>query len=114
MRIGDTTMSTIEWALGAEAERQRVTANNIANMNTPGFRSSRVDFESSLASALDSNGRDTATFTTRAANTPQNINGNDVELESETQILGKSNLHYQALSQALSMKFGVMRSAIGR
>ncbi|MCM0753638.1 flagellar basal body protein [Desulfovibrio aminophilus] len=32
-------------ALGAFSVAQQVTANNIANVNTEGFRSSRVDFE---------------------------------------------------------------------
>jgi flagellar basal-body rod protein FlgB len=114
MRVGDTTMSTIEWALSAESERQRVTSNNIANVNTPNFRSSRVDFESSLSSAMASGGRDAPTVSTHQAGTPQNINGNDVALEEETQILNKSNLHYEALADALSLKFNVMRAAIGR
>ena len=114
MRVGDTTMSTIEWALGAEAERQRVTANNIANVNTPNFRSSRLDFESNLEAAMQSGGRTAPTYSTRPANTLLNINGNDVALEEETQILNKSNLHYEALSNALSLKFNVLRAAIGR
>lgn len=114
MRVGDTTMSTIEWALSAESERQRVTSNNIANVNTPYFRSSRVDFEASLNQARMSGGRDAPVTTTRQAGTPQNLNGNDVALEEETQILNKSNLHYEALANALSLKFNVMRSAIGR
>ena len=114
MRVGDTTMSTIEWALGAEAERQRVSANNIANINTPGFRASRVDFESSLAAAIETNGATAPNATTHAANTPQNINGNDVALEDETMILRKSSLHYDALAEALSMKFSTLRAAMGR
>lgn len=114
MRIGDTTMSTIEWALSAESERQRVTANNIANVNTPGFRSSRVDFEQSLANAMTTQGGAVARLTTRAAATPQNINGNDVALEQETTILNQSNLHYEALSSAITMKFTALRSALGR
>jgi flagellar basal-body rod protein FlgB len=114
MRVGDTTMSTIEWALSAESERQRVTSNNIANVDTPNFRSSRVDFEDSLTQALASGGKDAPQTTTRQAGTPQNINGNDVALEEETQILNKSNLHYEALANALTLKFNVMRAAIGR
>ena len=114
MRVGDTTMSTIEWALSAESERQRVTSNNIANVNTPDFRSSRVDFEANLAEAMQSGGRTAPEVSTHQANTPKNINGNDVALEEETQILNKSNLHYEALSSALSLKFNVLRAAIGR
>jgi flagellar basal-body rod protein FlgB len=114
MIIGDGTMTTIEWALTAESERQRVTAHNISNVNTPGFHSSRLDFEQSLANALDASSNHTATIDTHAANTPQNINGNDVSIEDETMILEKSSIHYDALVQAMNFKFAAMRSAIGR
>jgi flagellar basal-body rod protein FlgB len=114
MRVDDSTMRTIEWALSAETERQRVSANNVANINTPGFRSSRVAFESSLADALRPGGSGVAARSTGSANTPVNLNGNDVVLEEETMILNKSGLHYEALSQALTMKFSALRASIGR
>ena len=56
MRVGDTTMSTIEWALSAESERQRVTSNNIANVNTSGFKSSRATFSETLAQTIRGGG----------------------------------------------------------
>ena len=112
MRVEDTTMRTIEWALGAESERQRVSAHNLSNVNTPGFRSSRLSFESSLSDAQEGGG--VARRSTHAAGTPQNLNGNDVLLEDETMILNKSALHYQALSTALTMKFSSLRAAVGR
>ena len=46
--IGDATMSALHAALSGLAQRQRVTADNIANINTPGFLAGKVDFESSL------------------------------------------------------------------
>lgn len=114
MRVEDTTMRTIEWALSAESERQRVSAHNIANVNTPGFRSGRVAFESSLATALRNGGSGVASRSSHAAGTPTNLNGNDVLLEEETTLLNKSALHYEALSTALTSKFTALRSAIGR
>ena len=38
--------------MDAAAQRTRVTANNLANVNTPGFTRSRVVFEEELAEAL--------------------------------------------------------------
>jgi flagellar basal-body rod protein FlgB len=35
--IGDTTTATLHAALAGLAQRQRVTADNIANVQTPGF-----------------------------------------------------------------------------
>jgi flagellar basal-body rod protein FlgB len=114
MLFVDKSTQSIEWALSAESERQRVTANNIANVNTPGFRSSRVDFESSLSQAMQSGDPTKAQVTESAANTPVNLNGNDVTLEDEMQNLTKSSIHYDALVQALNMKFNLVRTAIGR
>ena len=113
MRVEDTTMRTIEWTLTAESERQRVAAHNLSNVNTPGFRSSRLSFESSLAEAQRGGGG-VARRSTQASGTPQNLNGNDVLLEDETMILNKSALHYEALTTALSNKFNALRASIGR
>lgn len=114
MLFVDKSTQAIEWALSAVSERQRVTSNNIANANTPGFRSSRVDFESSLSRALKNGDPSSARVSETAANTPVNLNGNDVTLEEELQNLTKASIHYDALVQALSMKFGLVRTAIGR
>lgn len=111
--FSDLTTTAVEWALTAQSERQRVHANNIANVNTPGFRSSRLHFEKNLAVALDAGDLDVARYQISAANTPQNINGNDVALEQETTSMMKSGIHYDALVQALNFKFSALRSAIG-
>ncbi len=41
-------------ALDSVSHRQRMTAQNIANVMTPGYRAQRVHFEDSLASAVQS------------------------------------------------------------
>ena len=48
--ITDLALQQRPWQ--APALRQQVLANNLANANTPGFKRSDVDFESTLASAL--------------------------------------------------------------
>lgn len=108
----DTTTWAIEHALDAVAMRQRVVSHNIANSVTPGFRSKRVDFESSLARALDSRSRD-ADVSMRAANTGPGINGNDVSLEEESALLLRSEILYEALIAAENHKLGIIRTAIG-
>jgi flagellar basal-body rod protein FlgB len=113
MIFTDTTTAAVEWALSAESERQRVSANNVANVNTPGFKSTRVAFEESLAGALESGRPSAAKVTTSAANNIAMPDGNDVSLEQETSILMQSGIHYDALVQAFNFKIGALRSAIG-
>jgi flagellar basal-body rod protein FlgB len=108
----DTTTWALERALDAVAERQRVASHNIANSVTPGYRSTRVDFEESLARALKSGGG-TAGVTYRNANTAVGINGNDVALEEESALLLRSEILYEALVSAENYKLGLIRTAIG-
>jgi flagellar basal-body rod protein FlgB len=114
--FGTSSMTAIEVALAGVAERQRVASHNIANVNTPGFRSSRVAFEAQLAEALERGVDSVARVrpTDVRANTPINTRGNDVALELENQTLITAGLQYEALVNALNHKFGVLRTALGR
>ncbi len=113
--LDDTTTRAIELALAGVSHRQRATAHNVANVNTPGFHSGRVRFEDELAEALRA-GRslDDVEIRRVAANTPVNTRGNDVALEEESRILIESGIQYEALVHALNHKLSVIRSAIGR
>ena len=110
----DAVTTAVERALGGVAERQRVTANNIANISTPNFRASRVQFEDSLAAAIERGEPGDAGPTITPANTSVDTNGNDVQLEEETTILVKSGLQYEALVNALNYKLGLIRTAVER
>ena len=109
----DLATSAIERALDGVATRQRVSAHNIANVATPGFRASRVAFEDDLAAAIGRGAPSTADPSVLAANTPARADGNNVVLEDETQIMVTSGLHYEALVQALNYKLSVLRTAVG-
>ena len=109
------SLTAIEVALNGVAERQRVTAHNIANVNTPGFRSARVEFESELNRALDrGRGVGNVAATTVGANTPVNVRGNDVALEEENRELITSGIQYEALVNAMNHHFTLLRTAVGR
>jgi flagellar basal-body rod protein FlgB len=114
MLFVDRTTQAVEWALKAQSERQRVVAHNIANVNTPGFRAGQLDFEGSLAEALSRRNGGVARAQHSATNDPVGLNGNNVSLEKELEALDKSNLHYDALTSALTAKFNQLRTAIGR
>jgi flagellar basal-body rod protein FlgB len=111
--IGDNTSTTLHAALSGLAQRQRVTADNIANINTPGFLAGRVDFESSLKGALGQ-GETPAingAYTARSLE-PTNTNGNNVNLDQETVIATETGLRYQLALNALDGKYNVMRTAL--
>ena len=109
----DSTGSALYAALNGLAARQRVVANNVANVETPGFIAGRVSFEDSLRTAI-ARGRagDTSVSTLRSTD-PVNVNGNNVSLDTEVVSLTKTDLAYQLMVSALNSKFGLLRTAIG-
>jgi flagellar basal-body rod protein FlgB len=110
----DSTGSVIYAALNGLAARQRVIANNVANVETPGFIAGRVSFEDSLRSAI-ANGDEASTISvsTRSSTDPVNVNGNNVSLDNEVVGLTQTDLAYQLMIQAINQKFGLLRTAIG-
>jgi flagellar basal-body rod protein FlgB len=113
MLIEDSTMAALHSALSGLAERQRVTADNIANINTPGFLAGRTDFETALQGAI-SNGETPAVSggTVSRSLEPTNTNGNNVNLDSETVISTETGLRYQLALNALDGKYSLLRSAL--
>jgi flagellar basal-body rod protein FlgB len=111
--IADATSTALHAALSGLAQRQRVTADNIANVNTPGFLAGRTDFESALSGAL-SNG-ETPTVSGGAvvrSLEPTNTNGNNVNLDSETVIATETGLRYQLALNALDGKYSLLRTSL--
>ena len=113
--IGDVTMATAEYALRGLTQRADVRAHNLANVNTPNFRAMRVDFESSLRSALAQG--DVAGVAAPNTVVDPNLpgpNGNTVSMEGEMVGQMKDNLLRSAMVQAFNFKATAMRTAMGR
>lgn len=108
----DRVTSGIETALDAVSLRQQISANNIANMNTPGFKASRVEFEANLSRAMATGDPSRSRASVVAAQTAESPDGNTVNMADEQAILVKSGLHFDALVHALNYKFSTLRTAI--
>lgn len=110
--VGDVTTAVIHAALRGLAQRQRVIADNVANIDTPGFLAGKVDFESHLQDALATGNDAAATPTTTRSLAPTRTDGNNVNLDEETVDAVKTNLQYQTMVEAMNAKFRLMRTAI--
>ena len=112
--VGDTTTAALHAALSGLAERSRVTADNIANINTPSFLAGRTDFESALKNSLSSGTMPSISggSVARDVETPTNTNGNNVNLDSETVIATETGLRYQLALNALDGKYSLLRTSM--
>ena len=112
MPMSDVTMTAIHAALNGLAARQRTIADNVANVETPGFLARKVDFERSLQGAMAAGRPDATRMTTSLSTDATNPNGNNVKIDDETLALVETNLRYQAMTEAMNGKFRVLRAAI--
>lgn len=99
-------------ALDGLSLRQRVIADNVANIQTPGFRAGRVSFEDALRQAVgDGSGAITATRSRSLDAT--RLDGNNVNLDTETLANIETNLRYQLATRAVDGTFSKLRTAMG-
>ncbi len=105
------SVRALDSALDALAMRQRVSADNVANLQTPGYRAQRVQFEDELASAVR-RGDGAATATVGRSLEPTRLDGNNVNLDTETLLQIDTNLRYQLATQAMSGTFSSIRTAM--
>lgn len=116
--VSDAVSQVLASALNGITERQRVIADNIANVDTPGFRATSVDFETQLRSAIDggafaaADGAPVSTaITTTPTDTPVGANGNNVDLRKETMAAMQSQFQYQILTRAVADRFNLVKTA---
>lgn len=111
MDLGTSSALTIEsvrLALGATGLRQRLIADNIANVNSPDHVRMKVVFEEHLAQALASMqaGREDLSpaevLGQVRAEVEPDLTAGKVELDDEMARLSSNSLRYQALSRGLS------------
>lgn len=98
-------------ALDGLALRQRVIADNVANIQTPGFLAGRVSFEESLAAAVADGSGAGSVSTSRSLAAPRE-DGNNVDLQSETVLNIQTQLRYQLATQAVNHEFSMLRTAM--
>ena len=115
--VNDSVTQVLSLALDGVSMRQRVTADNIANVDTPNYRASSVDFESSLRQAVDdgsvANGDLSGiSVETTPTDTPVGANGNNVDLRKETLAAVQSQYQYQVLTRAVNDKFSLIRDSL--
>jgi len=118
-------------SLRASAQRHEVIANNIANVNTPNFKKSRVSFENELKSALKTSGGSSLVCTSSkhmsgsvrspasvmpkemlVEKTAMSLNGNNVDVDEEMTELAKNTIYYNALVELMKSKINMLKTAV--
>ena len=115
---GNNLFDLLGAGLNAASTRSRVIAQNIANVNTPGYRRKAVNFENLLAEEIDSSirrkvdiqGIEPEVYEPR--DTQADANGNDVDMEVEVGSMIKNSARYKTLMRLLSRLYTHMEMAM--
>lgn len=110
---GDPVFAVLTAALDGLSLRQRVIADNVANVDTPNYRATSVDFESSLRDAVDHGGEGDVGARLVATDTPVGSNGNNVDLRKEMLAATQTQFQYQLMTRAVSDRFSLIKIAAG-
>ena len=127
IRTDDAIMAALGRQMTRAVQRQAVAAGNLANLDTPGYRTERVHFAEELDSQLSA----AATLTTtqpghlggassqapagervEAAGLQSRRDGNNVQLDRELLELGRAAGDFHAAQTVLAAKFRLVRYAI--
>ena len=116
----DIASTVLSKTLDAAGERQKAIANNIANVETPGYKRSYVSFESELktvlarssAHGIRSGLRDLSPAVRLDSQSPAKPDGNNVNIDAEIAGLAKAALKHKAAAVLLESKISMLRAAI--
>ena len=128
--FGGTNLNVLKRALGVYSDRAKVHARNVANAETPGYRSQEIRFESDLRMALRTGGEyqperthpshlgadssfPAGELIDRNPTSAWNGNGvNDVDIDREMADIADNTLRYTVASELVRRAYQGMRNAI--
>lgn len=116
MTITGSQFDLLSKMLDLASLRHRVIAQNVANVNTPGYHRLDLAFEDKIARQLAQQEGPTPARTEprimEHTDEPERLDGNNVDIDAEMGRLSKNSLLFNAYAQILASKLAAMRSAI--
>ncbi len=88
--------------------REKLIASNIANADTPGYKTRDVDFQAQFQALLDGGQAHAA----EVSGLKVKNDGNNVNLDREAQLLSETAMRFSVASNLLKGQFKTLRMAI--
>ncbi|NLM09517.1 MAG: flagellar basal body rod protein FlgB [Clostridiaceae bacterium] len=111
----------IEKALNVAWKRNDIISENIANVNTPGYKRKDIQFEDFFNSELKRShikdksklsGAGNLKVVTDNANYSYRLDGNNVDIEREMAIMAENTIRYYTLINRINGQFNKIRTII--
>jgi len=88
--------------------RQKLVASNIANVDTPGYKTKDIDFQFEFMSLMQGQSPNVV----EAPGLAVNNDGNNVSLDRETRLLAENALRFNLASSLMKTQLKLINSAI--
>ncbi len=98
----------LETYLDLLSVRQKLMAANIANADTPGYKTRDVDFQTEFKNLLQGG----EPHVTEVTGLKVNNDGNNVSLDREARLLAENALRFSAVTQLLRGQIRTLKTAI--
>ncbi len=104
----DGVGSSLENYMSLLSVRERLVASNIANADTPGYKTKDIDFQADFQNALDASSAPVI----EVVGLKIKNDGNNVSMDRESRMLGETNLRFSIASQLVRNEIKGIRNAI--
>jgi flagellar basal-body rod protein FlgB len=104
----DRITQSIERYMDLLSTRQKVVASNIANADTPGYKTKDVDFQSQFRAEMNSQ---TAGIS-EVGGLPIKSDGNNVSIDREARMLAENALRFNLASNLMRSQLRMVKEAI--
>ena len=88
--------------------RQKLVASNIANADTPGYRTKDINFESELHAALGG----ASPQVIEISGLPVKNDGNNVSVDRESRLLAENDMRFNLASNLIRTEIQAVRAAL--
>lgn len=98
----------IERYMNLLSARQKLVAANIANADTPGYKTKDIDFRTELANQIAASSPDVV----EVAGLQTKNDGNNVSMDREAKLLAENALRFSVASNLARSELSLVRTAI--
>jgi len=104
----DRVANSLEHYMDLLSARQRQVASNIANADTPGYKTRDIDFKTEFLNAVEGS----APQPVEVRGLQSKSDGNNVSVDREARLLSETALRFSVASNLLRSQIRSLRSAI--
>ena len=111
--LNSVPLDLLQRFLDLSSKRQELISSNIANVDTPGYRTKDIDFRGELERALNGNTDDSSEpFVHEVPGLVARPDGNNVSVDRESLLLSEVQLEFGVAEQLLKSQFRNLHLAI--